>query len=79
MNPTDQPDPKLDPTFERVVEVPRELALAKQMGHRHDPCAPYTLLAVKNFIGHGEKLHCSKFTAQGKFFLLASPAKSHRK
>lgn len=53
------------------------LALAKQMGHRHDPCALYTLLAVKEFLDHGDKLHWFKFAAQGKI-LLAAPATDNR-
>lgn len=40
--------------------------LAPVMGHRHDPCVLYTLLAVKHFLEQAESLPWWEFTAKGK-------------
>lgn len=45
------------------------LALGKSMGHRHDPCVLYTLMAAKHFLKSGEKLPWWKFTDAGKALL----------
>jgi DNA transformation protein len=37
-------------------------ALADVMGHRHDPCVLYTLMAAKHFLEYGESLPWWKFT-----------------
>jgi hypothetical protein len=52
------------------------LTLGKSMGHRHDPCVLYTLMAAKYFLASGEKLPWWKFTAAGKELLAASALKS---
>jgi len=44
-------------------------ALAEVMGHRHDPCVLYTLLAVKHFLESGVALPWWKFTEQGRKLL----------
>ena len=49
------------------------LALAKQMGHSHDPCVLYTLLAAKHFMQSGVALPWWKFTEQGRRLLAAHP------
>lgn len=41
------------------------------MGHRHDPCVLYTLLAVQHFLQNSEALPWWKFTAKGKEILIA--------
>ena len=46
-------------------------ALAAVMGHRHDPCVLYTLMAARHFIESGESLPWWKFTEQGKKLLAA--------
>lgn len=43
--------------------------LANVMGHRHDPCVLYTLIAAKHFLESGEALSWWKFTEQGKKLL----------
>ncbi|MES2506648.1 MAG: helix-hairpin-helix domain-containing protein [Verrucomicrobiota bacterium] len=43
--------------------------LAPVMGHRHDPCVFYTLLAVRHFLQHSEALGWWKFTLEGKEIL----------
>ena len=53
---------KLDP-----LETYR--ALASEMGHRHDPCVLYTLLAVAHFQQTGEMLPWGRFTEQGRKLL----------
>lgn len=45
------------------------LALADAMGHRHDPCVLYTLMAARHFLASGEALPWWTFTAQGKQLL----------
>ncbi|MEN3941059.1 helix-hairpin-helix domain-containing protein [Prosthecobacter sp. SYSU 5D2] len=61
------------------IRVPQDL-LAKDMrvlfaelvpvmGHRHDPCVFYTLLAVRHYLQHAEALPWWKFTAIGKEML----------
>jgi hypothetical protein len=40
--------------------------LAGRMGHRHDPCVFYTLLAAEHFLASGEALPWWKFTQEGK-------------
>ena len=49
------------------------LALTDSMGHRHDPCVLYTLLAAQHFLQIGESLSWWKFTEQGKKLLVAYP------
>lgn len=44
-------------------------ALEPVMGHRHDPCVLYTLMAVAHFLKSGEALPWWKFTARGKELL----------
>jgi Pathogenicity locus len=51
------------------------LALRKHMGHRHDPCVLYTLMAAKHFLESGERLPWWQFTARGKALLAAQPEK----
>ena len=46
-------------------------SLAERMGHRHDPCVLYALMAAKHFMDRGESLPWWKFTAQGKRLLAA--------
>jgi len=43
--------------------------LAEVMGHRHDPCVLYTLLAVQHFLKSGVALPWWKFAEQGKKLL----------
>ena len=45
--------------------------LAAAMGHRHDPCVLYTLLAVRHFLDSGVALPWRKFTEQGRKLLHA--------
>ena len=49
------------------------LALADNMGLRHDPCVLYTLMAAKHFMESGEAIPWWKFTEQGKKLLAALP------
>ena len=49
------------------------LALTERMGHRHDPCVLYTLMAARHFMASGESLPWWKFTEQGKKILAAHP------
>ena len=49
------------------------LALTDRMGHRHDPCVLYTLLAARHFMASGESIPWWKFTEQGKKLLAAHP------
>ncbi len=49
------------------------LALSDSMGHRHDPCVLYTLMAAKYYLESGESLPWWKFTEQGKILLAALP------
>lgn len=51
-------------------------ALADRMGHRHDPCVLYTLMAARHFMKSGETLPWWKFTEQGRKLLAAHPKKS---
>lgn len=51
------------------------LALADRMGHRHDPCVLYTLLAARHYFVSGETLHWWEFTEQGKRLLAAHSRK----
>ena len=51
-------------------------ALADGMGHRHDPCVLYTLMAARHFLECGESLPWWKFTEQGKKLLTAPPKKN---
>ena len=53
-------------------------ALADSMGHRHDPCVLYALMAARHYIENGESLPWWKFTEQGKKLLGAHP-KNHRR
>ena len=43
--------------------------LGPVMGHRHDPCVLYTLLAVEHFQTRGEVLPWWNFTTAGKKLL----------
>ncbi|MEO6560214.1 MAG: helix-hairpin-helix domain-containing protein [Burkholderiaceae bacterium] len=43
--------------------------LSEVMGHRHDPCVLYTLMAAKHFLECGEALPWWNFTAEGKNLL----------
>lgn len=43
--------------------------LSRAMGHRHDPCVLYTLLAAQHFLEHGDALPWWKFTEQGRKLL----------
>lgn len=45
------------------------LELAGAMGHRHDPCVLYVLLAARYFLASGEALPWWTFTEQGKQLL----------
>jgi DNA transformation protein len=45
------------------------LELAGAMGHRHDPCVLYTLMAAQHFLASGEALPWWTFTGQGKNLL----------
>lgn len=49
------------------------LALSHKMGHRHDPCVLYTLLAARHYLESGESMPWWKFTEQGKELLAAHP------
>ena len=49
------------------------LALSDSMGHRHDPCVLYTLLAAQHYLQTGESVPWWKFTEQGKKILAAHP------
>ncbi|MDH4234117.1 MAG: helix-hairpin-helix domain-containing protein [Gallionella sp.] len=49
------------------------LADRDRMGHRHDPCVLYTLLAARHFFENGESLPWWKFTGQGKKLLATRP------
>jgi len=44
-------------------------ALEGEMGHRHDPCVLYTLIAAQHFLASGEALPWWTFTEQGKKLL----------
>ncbi len=46
-------------------------ALGKRMGHRHDPCVLYTLMAAKHFLQSGESIPWWKFTEEGRKLLTA--------
>ena len=52
------------------------LALSNEMGHRHDPCVLYTLLAAQHFLLTGEPIQWWKFTAQGKKILTSQKSLS---
>ena len=52
-------------------------ALAERMGHRHDPCVLYVLLAAQHYLKSGEALPWWSFTEAGKQ-LLAAHAHKHR-
>lgn len=43
--------------------------LAKVMGHRHDPCVLYTLIAVRHFLQGAEAQPWWYYTAEGKKLL----------
>jgi DNA transformation protein len=49
------------------------LALTGTMGHRHDPCVLYTLMAARHYLDSGASIPWWKFTAQGKKLLAALP------
>lgn len=51
--------------------------LAEVMGHRHDPCVLYVLLAVRHFLTSDEKTAWWTFTEQGRK-LLQTETKSGR-
>ena len=48
-------------------------ALAARMGHRHDPCVLYALMAAQHYLESGESLPWWKFTEQGKMLLATKP------
>jgi hypothetical protein len=50
-------------------------ALADGMGHRHDPCVLYTLMAARHFMQSGESLPWWKFTERGRKLLAEHPKK----
>ena len=54
------------------------LALADRMGHRHDPCVLYILLAARHYFVSGESLPWWEFTEQGRKLLAAHPKRSPR-
>lgn len=54
------------------------LALSDSMGHRHDPCVLYTLMAARHYLESGESIPWWEFTGQGKELLAAHP-KNNRK
>jgi len=43
--------------------------LSSTMGHRHDPCILYTLIAVSHYLKTGEAIPWWKFTETGKKLL----------
>ncbi len=47
-------------------------ALAERMGHRHDPCVLYILIAAQHYLQSGDSLPWWKFTEQGKKLLAAN-------
>jgi DNA transformation protein len=47
-------------------------ALAGRMGHRHDPCVLYVLMAAQHYLERGDALPWWKFTEQGKKLLAAN-------
>jgi DNA transformation protein len=51
-------------------------ALAARMGHRHDPCVLYALMAAQYYLESGESRPWWKFTEQGKR-LLATQTQKH--
>jgi DNA transformation protein len=51
-------------------------ALAERMGHRHDPCVLYALMAAQHYLESGDALPWWKFTEQGRKLLAAHP-KTH--
>ena len=51
------------------------LALADRMGHRHDPCVLYTLMAARHYFVSGESLPWWEFTEPGRKLLAAHPGK----
>jgi DNA transformation protein len=51
-------------------------ALAERMGHRHDPCVLYVLMAAQHYLERGDAVPWWKFTEQGKK-LLATHPKTH--
>ncbi len=44
-------------------------ALGERMGHRHDPCVLYTLMAAKHYLESGESISWWKFTEDGRKLL----------
>jgi DNA transformation protein len=54
------------------------LALAERMGHRHDPCVLYVLMAAQHYLESGDALPWWKFTEQGKKLLATQPKKHPR-
>lgn len=53
------------------------VALSCVMGHRHDPCVLYTLIAARHFLRTGEALPWWKFTEQGKRLLAREKRHGH--
>lgn len=47
-------------------------ALAERMGHRHDPCVLYVLMAAQHYLESGDALPWWKFTEQGRKLLAAN-------
>ena len=60
----------LDPE-QLAAHEPLEIfqALEPVMGHRHDPCVLYALMAVAHYLKCGEALPWWKFTTRGKELL----------
>jgi DNA transformation protein len=54
-------------------------ALAERMGHRHDPCVLYVLMAAQHYLQSGDAVPWWKFTEQGKKLLVTQPKKHPRK
>ncbi|HEY0666114.1 MAG TPA: helix-hairpin-helix domain-containing protein [Gallionella sp.] len=55
------------------------LALSGPMGHRHDPCVLYTLMAARHFLQSGVSIPWWKFTGEGKAVLAQAAGRKNRK
>lgn len=55
------------------------LSLSDSMGHRHDPCVLYTLMAAQHYLQSGESIAWWKFTEQGKRLLAEQPKSSRQR
>ena len=54
------------------------LSLSDGMGHRHDPCVLYTLMAAKHHLHNGVAIPWWKFTEQGKKILAEAAARKSK-